>query len=103
MDLDNNSDFSNVTNDIFYITNDISNVTNDISNVTNDIFYITNDIFNITNDISDITNFTNDTLSNSTLWEFNKTVHHNFSQLQFTDFRYNKFHKHVSLLANILY
>ena len=96
MDLNNNSDFSNVTNDI-------SNVTNDIFYFTNDIFNTTNDIFNVTNDISDITNFTNDTLSNSTLWEFNKTVHHNFSQLQFTDFRYNKFHKHVSLLANILY
>ena len=44
------------------------------------------------------TDVTNDTLSNSTMWKFNKTMIFNSTQLQFTEFRSNKFHKQVSFL-----
>ena len=70
-------------------------VLNNDTDVTNDIFNVTNDTFEVTNDIS---NVKNDTLSNSTMWKFNKTMIFNSTQLQFTEFRSNKFHKQVSFL-----
>ena len=70
-------------------------VLNNDTDVTNDIFNVTNDTFEVANDISDVTN---DTLSNSTMWKFNKTMIFNSTQLQFTEFRSNKFHKQVSFL-----
>ena len=74
-------------------------VLNNETDITNDIFNVTNDISNVTNDISNVTN--DDTLSNSTMWKFNKTMIFNSTQLQFTEFRSNKFHKQVSVSCHL--